>query len=139
MGASAREIERQIRETRERMDANLNRLEGQAASSAKRYGLIAGAVAGAAIIAAAAFVIYRRTHRPSLRERLSDLSLDDLRGLAGRLKDSAPSVTVRVNEKTEEEPGMVEAMLRKAAPALVGTAGSALQRIAMPPEDDQAE
>ena len=39
MGASAREIEREIRQTRERMDENLTRLEGQATSRAKRYAI----------------------------------------------------------------------------------------------------
>lgn len=137
MGASAREIERQIKETRDRMDGNLTRLEGQAASSARRYGVIAGAVAGLALLAGAAFIVYRRMHRPTLRDRLSELSLDDLRSLSRRLRDAAPSVTVRVNEKTEEEPGTAQAIMRKIAPALVGTAGSALlQRLVPPPEDD---
>jgi len=126
MGASANEIERQIRETRDRMDDNLTRLEGQAASNARRYGIIAGAVAALALVAGAAFFVYRRTHQPTLRERLGDLSLDDLRGLARRWKDAAPTVTLRVNEKESEEPGTVEAIVREVAPALVGTAGSAL-------------
>jgi hypothetical protein len=130
MGASAREIERQIRETRERMDDNLNRLEGQAASDARRYGLVAAAVVGLAVVATAGIVLYRRMHRPTLRDRLDELSLSNLRSLAeelsGSLKERMPSVTVRVNEKTEEEPGTVESIVRKVAPALVGTAGSAL-------------
>jgi hypothetical protein len=139
MGASAREIERQIKETRDRMDGNLTRLEGQAASSARRYGVIAGAVVGLALFAGAAFLVYRRMHRPTLRDRLTELSLDDLRSLAGRLRDAAPSVTLRVNEKTDEEPGTAEAIVRKVAPALVGTAGSALlQRLVSPPEDDHS-
>jgi hypothetical protein len=138
MGASAREIERQIKETRQRMDDNLNRLEGRAVSDARRYGVIAGAVAGAAVLAVTAFVLYRRARRQTLRERLSDLSLHDLRDLVDRLKEAAPSVTLRVNERTVEEPSSVESMLRKAAPALVGTAGSALfQRIATPSEEDR--
>ena len=120
MGASAREIERQIEETRARMDTNLNRLEDKAQSSAVRYGKIAGVVLGAAVLGGLALLIYRRTHRPTLRDRL-------------------PSVTVRVNEKTEEEPGTVESIIRKVAPALAGTAGSALlSRIAAMPEEDAA-
>jgi hypothetical protein len=137
MGASAREIERQIKETRDRMDGNLTRLEGQTASSARRYGVIAGAVAGVALLAGAAFLVHRRMHRPTLRDRLSELSLDDLRSLAGRLRDATPSVTLRVNEKTDEEPGTAAVIVRKVAPALMGTAGSALlQRLVPPPEDD---
>jgi nitrate reductase gamma subunit len=139
MGASAREIERQIKETRARMDDNLTRLEGQAASSARRYGIVAGAIAGAALLAGIAFFVYRRTHPPTLRDRVSSLSLDDLRTLVERMKEAAPSVTVRVNEKTDEEPGTMESILRKVAPALVGTAGTALlQRIAIQPEEEPA-
>jgi hypothetical protein len=139
MGASAREIERQIKETRERMDDNLTRLEGSATSSARRYGIVAGAVAAVALIAGAAFLVYRRTHRPTLRERLSDLSLDDLRALARRWKAAAPTVTLRVNEKETEEPGTVEAILREVAPALVGTAGSALLHRLITTPDDRPE
>ena len=140
MGASAREIEREIRATRERMDENLTRLEGRAASDAVRFGRIAAVILGVVAVGGAAFLVYRRTRRPTLRDRLDELYLDNLRALAaeatGRLKDRLPSVTVRVNERTEEDPGTVESILRKVAPALVGTAGSALlQRVAAPPDD----
>jgi hypothetical protein len=137
MGASAREIERQIKETRERMDQNLTSLESRAGAGAKRYGMVAAAVAGVALIAGIGLLVYRRTHRPTLRDRLDDLSVDDLRGLVRRLREQMPSVTVRVNERADEEPGTMESILRKVAPALVGTAGSALlQRIAVPPEEE---
>jgi hypothetical protein len=139
MGASAREIERQIKETRDRMDDNLTRLEGQASSKARRYGILAGAVAAIAVVAGAAFLVYRRTHRPTLRERLSGLSLEDLRAMARRWKDAAPTVTLRVNDKEPEEPGTVEAILREVAPALVGTAGSALLHRLITTPDDQPE
>jgi len=142
MGASAREIERQIEETRARMDDNLNRLEGQAQSGARRYGTIAGVVLGAALLGGLAFLVYRRTRQPTLRDRLDNLSIDHLRALVAAagasLRDRVPSVTVRVNEKTEREPGTVESIIRKVAPALVGTAGSALlARIAAMPEEDR--
>ena len=141
MGASAREIEREIKQTRERMDDNLTRLEGHAASSAKRYGRIAAIVLGVVAVGGAALLIYRRTRRPTLRDRLDRLSIDQLRSLAveatDRLKDRLPSVTVSVNEKKVGEPGTVESILRKVAPGLVGAAGSALlQRVAVTPEDE---
>jgi hypothetical protein len=141
MGASAREIERQIKETRARMDDNLNRLEGRASSSALRYGRIAAIVLGVVAIGGVAYVVYRRTRRPTLRDRLDDLSLDNLRTLVGdasdRVRDRLPSVTVRFNEKMEQEPGTVESIIRKVGPALVGTAGSALlSRVAAPSDED---
>jgi len=143
MGASAREIERQITETRERMDENLTRLEGQATTSAARYGRIAAIALGVLAIGGVAWIVYRRTHRPTLRDRLDDLSIDNLRTLAAeatdRLKDRLPSVTVRFNEKVAEEPGTIQSIIRKVAPALAGTAGSALlSRIAASPDEDYA-
>jgi hypothetical protein len=140
MGASAREIERQIKETRDRMDDKLTRLEHRATAGAARYGRIAAIAVAAAALAGAGLLIYRRMHRPTLRDRLDDLSFGNLRSLAeelsAQLKEQLPSVTVRINEKTEHEPGTVESILRKVAPALVGTAGSALLDRVVSPRDD---
>ena len=139
MGASAREIEREIRETRERMDDNLSRLEGKAANGARRAGVIAAVVGAVVAVGIAGYVVYRRTHRPTWRDRLDDLSPANLRDLAQelsqRLRDGLPSVTVRVNEKTEKEPGTAQAILRRVAPAIVGTASTALlSRVAAAPD-----
>jgi hypothetical protein len=143
MGASTREIERQIKETRERMDDNLNDLEGRAASSAVRYGRVAAIVVAAIAIGGAGFLIYRRMHRPTLKDRLDGLSIESLRELAeelsGRLKERLPSVMVTVNDKSPREPGTVESIVRKIAPALVGTASTALlERVVRPPRQEQA-
>ena len=137
MGASAHEIERQIEETRVRMDDNLTRLEGNAQSSARRYGKIAGAVLGAALLGGLALLVYKRTRKPSLRDRLDGLSFAHLRALAASAADRLPSVTLRVNEKTEHEPGTFESILRRVAPALAGTVASALlARVAATPEQN---
>jgi hypothetical protein len=137
MGASAREIEREIRETRDRMDDNLTRLEGKAASSAARFGRIAAIGLGVLAAGGAAYLVYRLRRKPTLKDRLDGLSIDKLRSLAeelsGRLRDELPSVTVTVNQKAEREPGTLESILRKVAPALIGTASTAvLERVAGP-------
>ena len=137
MGASAREIERQIKETRDRMDDNLTALEGRAASSAARYGRLAAFGLVVVAVGGAAYFIYRRMRKPTLKDRFDGLSVEKLRSLAkevsGRLKDELPPVTVTVNKKTEREPGTIESILRKVAPALVGTASTALlDRVARP-------
>ncbi|TMD41907.1 MAG: hypothetical protein E6I81_00295 [Chloroflexi bacterium] len=137
MGASAREIERQIKETRDRMDGNLTELEGRAVSNAARYGRLAAIGLGVFVVGGGVFLIYRRMRKPTLRDRLDGLSIEKLRslagGLSGRLKDELPSVTVTVNEKIEREPGTFESILRKVAPALVGTASTAvLERVSRP-------
>jgi len=144
MGASASEIERQIEETRNRMDQNLGVLEDRAVSNAVRFCRVAAIAVGAIALAGAGFLIYRRMRKPTLQrklmDRLSGMSVDSLRELAGdmnsRLKRSLPSVTVTVNERTEE-PGTMESIVRKAAPAIVGTASTALlERVARAGDGD---
>jgi hypothetical protein len=138
MGASAREIEREIKETRDRMDANLTRLEGTAASRAVRYGKWAVVGVGALAVAGIAFLVYRRSRKPTVRDRLSEASVERLRELLDKVREELPSVTVKVNDRSEREPGTVESILRKVAPAIIGTASTAvLERIARPPEPAQ--
>lgn len=69
MGASAREIEQEIKETRERMEQNLSVLENRAASGAVRYAKIAAVGIGATAAAVAAFLIYRRARKPDGQSR----------------------------------------------------------------------
>jgi hypothetical protein len=138
MGASAREIEREIRETRERMDENLTRLEGTAASRAVRYGRWAAVGVGVLAVAGVAFVVYRRTRKPPLRDRLSEASVERLRELLEQFREELPSVTVKVNDRSTREPGTLEAVIRKVAPAIIGTASTAvLERIARPADGER--
>jgi len=138
MGASAREIERQIKETRDRVDENLTQLEGRTRSGATRYARFAAIGLGALLVVGAAFLVYRRARRPTLRGRLDALSLDKLRTLATHAREQLPSVTVRVNEKTNEGPGTIESIVREVAPALVGTAGTMLVERLTSARDDPA-
>jgi len=64
MGASSPEIERQIAQTRQHLDANLSVLEHRAASTAKRVTRIAVAIGlGVAAAAAAGFAVFRLVRR----------------------------------------------------------------------------
>jgi hypothetical protein len=138
MGASADEIDRQINETRDQIDQNLGVLEKRAASNAMRYGRIAAVVVGVVTVAGAAVLIYRRMNRPSRRDQLQSMLLEALRDLPGslrdlpdevtsRLKKPLPSFKVVVNgEEAGKEPGRLESVVRKVAPAVVGTASTAL-------------
>jgi hypothetical protein len=115
------------------MDENLTRLEGSAATNAVRYGQIAAVGAGVLAFAAVAFVVYRRSRKPTLRNRLDNVSLDRVRELVDKLREELPSVTVTVNDKSAREPGMFEAIMRKVVPALIGTASTAvLERVTRP-------
>ena len=130
MGASAIDIDRQIKETRDRMDENLGELEERAASNTRRYGKIAAVVVGMVVVGGASFALYRRYRKPSLKDRLHGMSVESLRDLADeiatRLKKPLPSVTLTINDRREEDPGMLQSILRRVAPAIVGTASTAL-------------
>jgi hypothetical protein len=130
MGDSADQIEREIEETRERLDENLGELEDRAATNAIRIGRIAAVVLGLAAGGVVGFLVIRRLKRQALKDRLEEMSPDRLRDLVGelasRLRKQAPSVTVTINDKRDAGPGTIQAILRKVAPALVGTASSAL-------------
>lgn len=142
MGAPANEIERQIKETRDRIDENLGALERRAASNAMRYGRIAAVVIGLALAGGAGLVLYRRLRRPTLKDRLENMSVQSLRELAdqvtARIKKPLPSVKLTVNEKSETEPGVVESIVRKVGPAIVGSASTALiERTIRPVDSDE--
>ena len=133
MGASTDQIDRQIRETRERMDENLGVLEERATSNAARYGRVAAIVVAIGAGAGAAYFLYRRLHKPSLKDRLKGMSPENMRELAQELGDrlksmreTMPAVTVTVNDRGKAEPGTLESILRKVAPAVAGTASTAL-------------
>lgn len=137
MGASADEIDRQINETRDHIDQNLGVLEKRAATNAMRYGRIAAVVLGVVSVAGVGVLIYRRMNRPSRREQLRSMVLEALRELPGslrdlpdevtsRLKKPLPSAKVVVNGDEAREPGTLESVVRRGAPALVGTASTAL-------------
>lgn len=145
MGASADEIDRQIKETRDHMDENLGALEQRTAKNAIYYGRIAAAVLGAAAVAGAGYLIYRRFRRPSRREQLQSMLIQALKDLPGSLRDGAdslrdgagevsaklkkplPSVKIIVNgDEVAQEPGALESIVRRVAPAMVSTASSAM-------------
>lgn len=132
MGASADQMEREIRETRERLDENLGVLESRAVSNAVRYGRIAAIALVVTGAGGAGFLIYRRLRRPGLRERIEGLSPESLSKLAveigTRVKEQFPSVTVTVNEKKNPEPGRAQSILRKVAPTLIATFSTAAVR-----------
>lgn len=70
MGASAAEIDQQIKDTRQHLDANLEVLEARAARKARQVGRIAAAVAaGVAASAGMAFLVYRLRHRSTASSR----------------------------------------------------------------------
>ena len=136
MGPSADEIDRQIRK-REQIDENFDVLEHRAASNAVRYGKIAAVVVGVVAVAGVGVLIYRRMNRPTRSEKLRSMVIEALKDLpdtfrdlpeevSSRLRRPLPSIKVVVNAEEPEEPGTLERIVRRVAPAVVGTASSAV-------------
>ena len=132
MGASSAEIDRQIAETREHLDANLAVLEERARARA-RLAVRVGAVVAVGVAAAltAAILVKRRRDRRSPMGRLDaalPVSLKELREeIAARLKKPLPSVKISVAGAEEPKtPGFWASVANRAAPAAAGTAASAL-------------
>src|SRR3982074_751110 len=125
MGAAADEIDRQIKATRDHIDENIGVLEQRAASNAVRYGRIIAVALGAAALAGAGVLVYRRVDQPSRREARGGrrsgalyalpYSMRDLPDeVTTRLKKPLPSVKVVVNgEDQATEPGALERIVRK--------------------------
>lgn len=151
MGAAADKIDRQIRQTRDHMDENIDTLEKRAQSGAKRYARIAVIALGVAVVAGAGFLVYRRVRRPSRTEQLQKTLIallknmpDAVRDLphevGSRLKKPLPSVKVVVVHGDEpKESSTLESILRRVAPSMVGTASTAvIERLTRTPRNERS-
>jgi hypothetical protein len=128
MGASTDEIDRQIESTRDQIDANLDVLERRAASGARRVGAFAaaGLVAGLAV-AGAVYLVYRKVRKQSIADRLHEMLPDALAGVPNDIKSRMKMRPFKiVITDRSEEPGTWEAMGRRLAPTVVGSAVSAV-------------
>ena len=137
MGSSEDEIDRQIREAREHIDENLGVLEERAASNAVRFAKVAAVIVGVVAVAGAGVLIYRRMNRRTRTEQLRSMLVEALRDLpdslrelpdevSTRLKRSLPTIKVVVNGEEAGEPGTLERIVRRVAPAVVGSASTAV-------------
>ena len=146
MGGSSDEIDDQTGEPRE----NRGALEERAGFNALRYRKIAAVIVGVVAVTGAGVLIYRRLSRRSRAERLRSMLIEALRDLpdslrelpdevASRLKNPLPSIKVVVNGKAFEEPGTLEKFVRSVAPAVVGTASTAVvERFRRSSDPDEA-
>ena len=136
MGASADEINRQINVTRDQIDANLDVLESRAASGAKRAGvMIAAGLAAGLVVGLAAFLVYRRVHKPSLVSRMHDALPDQLADLPDEIRKRMPDRPFRIvitsGAEAEGKPATWEAIGQRLAPTVVSSAVSAVMASAM--------
>jgi hypothetical protein len=132
MGASDDEIDRQIEAIR---DDSV--LDEPVPSNAARYGRIA-AVVSVGVVTGVAVLIYLRVNRRNKRQRLQRRLMQALKEIPDSLRDlpnevkarlmkPLPSVKVVVNEDgAAREPGTLERIVRRIAPAVAGAASSAV-------------
>ncbi|TMC53955.1 MAG: hypothetical protein E6J20_06080 [Chloroflexi bacterium] len=122
------------------MDENLTVLEQRAATNAVRVGKIVAVAAGVLAGVVGGIFLYRRLRRPTMQDRLKGMSVESIRQLADDVRSRArkplPTVTVTVNEKSDE-PGTVGAIVRKVTPPLVVTAATALLERLMRPDEKE--
>jgi hypothetical protein len=150
MGSSEDEIDRQIKEAREHIDENLGVLEERAASNAVRFAKIAAVIVGVVAVAGAGVLIYRRMNRRTRTEQLRSMLVDALRDLpdslrdlpdevSTRLKRSLPTIKVVVNGEEAGEVGTLEQIVRRVAPAVVGSASTAvIERFTRSPDHERS-
>ena len=130
MGSSASEIDKQINETRDHLDANLDVLEHRAVSRMKWMGGRAaiGVVAGL-VVAGVAFLVIRRMRKPSLGDRIHDVLPSAFTDLPEELKKkfgNRPFKVIITSADADEKGGVWESTARKVAPAVVTSAVTAL-------------
>jgi hypothetical protein len=135
MGASAAEIDQQIKDTRQHLDANLEVLEARAARKARQVGRIAAAVAaGVAASAGIAFLVYRLRRRSTASSRIRDAMPESIRHAvkaSRKLKGPLPSVKVVVADPEKMRvPSAWESIARKVATTVaVSVAGGLASRL----------
>ena len=143
MGASSAEIDQEIRDTRNELDAKLVILERRAASGARVYGRVAAGVAVGVLAVVVGVVIYRRRRDRKVVNRLHD-ALNQARdlpaGLVARLKERLP-IKVVVTDRAHDDstPNAWVSLAQKVAPTVVGSAvGVVASRMRGTPSDAAA-
>lgn len=136
MGASAAEIDQEIKKTRGELDRQISVLERRAASGARTYGLIAAGIAVGVVAVAAGIILYRRRRQTPVR-RLQKLVRSAQR-LPRRARERLPIKVVVTDRASEDSsPGALTSIAQKVAPAVAGSAtGALLARFGRPATHD---
>jgi len=136
MGTSSAQINDEIASTRDHLDANLDVLERRATSGMKRAGMVGGLGLAAGLVAGGiAYVIIRRLHRPTVRDRVQD-AMPDFTEFQKEVKKRFGNrpfkiVITSADADTSERGSIWESTARKVAPTIVTSAASALMAAAM--------
>jgi hypothetical protein len=140
MGDSSAEIDQQIKETRQHLEANLGVLESRAVSAARRVARIGALVGiGLAATAGVVLVVYAVRRRRSVAARLHDVvpgSIRDLRrGVSKKLKRSRAVKVVIADDAHSRDSPAWRRIAEKVATTLAMSAATAISsRILRPKE-----
>jgi hypothetical protein len=134
MGSSSAQINDEIESTRSHLDANLDVLEKRATSGLKRAGMMGGiGLAAGLIVGGIVFFLYRRTHPPTVRDRVQD-AMPDFGDFQKELKKrfgNKPFKIVITSADADERGSVWESTARKVAPTIITSAASAMMAAAM--------
>jgi hypothetical protein len=96
-----------------KIDENPTGEDERAELDATRYARIVAVVVGAAALAAAGVLIYRRMRRPARREQLRRMLVDALEDLPEILRDLPDEIKSAVPEAGAKARGAFESMIRR--------------------------
>lgn len=136
MGASSAEINDEIANTRQHLDANLDVLERRATSGMKRAGMLGGiGLAAGLVVGGIAFLLFRRMHRPTVRDRVQD-AMPDFTDFQKEVKKHFGNrpfkiVITSADADSAERGSIWESTARKVAPTIVTSAASAIMAAAL--------
>jgi hypothetical protein len=99
MGDSSDEIDRQTRETRARLDQELEVLEEHAESSERQYWRVAAGVGVGLAAVVIGVMIYRRARRRSLVKQVRDVLFESVRDLPDEVTSRLDEVTSRLKDR----------------------------------------
>jgi len=136
MGSSSAEINDEIATTRQHLDANLDVLERRATSGLKRAGMLGGiGLAAGLLVGGIAFLVIRKTRKPTVRDRVQDAMPDftDFQKEVKKRFGNRPFkiVITSADADTTERGSIWESTARKVAPTIVTSAASAIMAAAL--------
>jgi len=136
MGSSSAEINDEIATTRQHLDANLDVLERRATSGLKRAGMLGGiGLAAGLLVGGIAFLVIRKTRKPTVRDRVQDAMPDftDFQKEVKKRFGNRPFkiVITSADADTTERGSIWESTARNVAPTIVTSAASAIMAAAL--------
>jgi hypothetical protein len=99
MGDSSDEIDRQIRETRARLDEEPEVLEERVEFSARQYWRVAAGVGVGLAVVVIGVMVYRRARKRTLVKQLRDVLIESVRDLPDEVTSRLDEVTSRLKDR----------------------------------------